>query len=82
MNWIYNSIPNTNREVLVAFRATELLNSDNVRYTLSTLDSSGKRFLLPDSYEIIGWADFTRCTKDASGNALTHHYLNVEGLKL
>lgn len=74
-------MPNTNRQVLVAFRAEELLATENVQYTTASLDGKG-RFLLPDSYEVIAWMDFPRCTKDADGNALTHHWLNVEGLKL
>ena len=81
MNWIYNAIPNTDREVLVAFRAPETLETENVQYTLTSRDGKGN-FLVPDSWKVIAWMDFPRCTKDADGKSLTHHWLNVEGLKL
>lgn len=74
-------MPNTNRQVLVAFRAPDALETENVQYTISSTNGK-KSFLIPDSWEVIAWADFPRCTKDKDGNSLTHHWLNVEGLKL
>lgn len=81
MNWIYNAMPNTSRQVIVAFRAPDDLETENVQYVLTSTDGKGK-FLVPDSWKVIAWSDFPRCTKDTDGNALTHHWLNVEGLKL
>jgi hypothetical protein len=80
MNWIYNGLPDTGRYVMVAFRAPELLGHSNVNYTLTTLSLYGG-FIVPDQYEVIAWADFPRVNKDADGNALSHHWLSVKGLK-
>ena len=81
MNWIYNGLPETHREVMIAFRAPSLLKHNNVKYTIASLDIRKSGFVIPDSYELIAWADFPRCNKDEQGQALTHHWLNVEGLK-
>lgn len=82
MNWIYKGKPDTTRDVMVAFRATELLETDNMQYTVARLNYDKKGgWLLPDDYEVIAWADFPRVNKDANGNALSHHWLSIEGLK-
>ena len=81
MNWIYNGLPNTHRYVLVAFRAPEILETQNVQYTVASLDSRKEAFVLPDQYEVIAWTDFPRISKDANGEAVTHSWLTVEGLK-
>ena len=81
MNWIYNTLPDTHRYVLVAFRATELLETQNVQYTVASLDRRKEAFVLPDQYEVIAWTDFPRISKDANGEAVTHSWLTVEGLK-
>ena len=81
MNWIYNGLPNTGRQVIVAFRAPELLGHWNVNYTLTSTSRHTNGFIVPDSYEVIAWADFPRLKKDAEGNTLLHNWLTVEGLK-
>jgi len=81
MNWIYNGLPDTGRQVMVAFRAPELLGHSNVNYTLTTISRHTNGFIVPDCYEVIAWADFERVNKDADGNALTHHWMGIEGLK-
>jgi hypothetical protein len=81
MNWIYNGKPDTTREVMVAFRAPNLLDTSNMHYTVAKLVRENGDWLLPDQYEVIAWADFPRVNKDADGNALSHHWLGIEGLK-
>lgn len=81
MNWIYNTLPDTHRYVLVAFRAPELLETENVQYTVASLDRRKEAFVLSDQYEVIAWTDFPRISKDANGEAVTHSWLTVEGLK-
>lgn len=81
MNWIYKGKPDTTREVMVAFRAPKLLDTDNMQYTVASLTKHNGGWLLPDHYEVIAWADFERVNKDADGNSLTHHWLTVEGLE-
>jgi len=81
MNWIYKGKPDTPREVLVAFRAPELLETSNMQYTVAKLVRENGDWLLPEQYEVIAWMDFERVNKDANGNALSHHWLSIEGLK-
>jgi hypothetical protein len=80
MNWIYEGLPTTGRQVIVAFRAPELLGHSNINYTLTSTSRHTNGFIVPDSYEVIAWADFDRCNNDEDGNVLPHNWLNVEGL--
>jgi hypothetical protein len=81
MNWIYNGLPDTGRLVIVASRAPKLLGHDNVIYTLTSMSRHSGNLILPDSYELIAWADFPRCMKDANGIGQPHHWMDIEGLK-
>ena len=82
MNWIYKGKPDTTREVIVAFRAPKLLDTDNMQYTVASVNHRRPdEWGLPGAYEVVAWADFPRLHKDAEGNALTHHWLTVEGLQ-
>lgn len=79
MNWIYNGLPDTDREVLVAFSTPDY---EHVAYIVSRRGiTKGDEWSLPNHWKVLAWADFPRLNKDADGNALTHHWLNVEGLK-
>ena len=80
MTWNYESKPTTAREVLVAFRAPDIIGNTHVHYTTSKLSYDLNSWLLPNNYEIIGWADFPRLDTDKDGNRLSHHYLSVQGL--
>ena len=79
MNWIYNGLPNTDREVLVAFLTPD---RENVGYTVTRRAIFKKdEWSVPDTWTVLAWADFPRLNKDSEGNALAHHWLDVEGLK-
>lgn len=82
MNWIYNGLPDTDREVFIAYRAQDI-SGVNINYMTCRLSYVDKgSWMLPDKYEVLAWADYPRLSKDADGNAVTHHWLDVEGLKL
>jgi len=79
MNWIYNGMPDTDREVIIAFLTPdrEYVGYNVARRAMFKKDKWG----VPDTWTVLAWADFPRLNKDADGNAVTHHWLDVEGLK-
>lgn len=84
MNWIYNSMPDTTREVLVALlMAAESDPTQNVRYIISSTSEHAKNgwSSIPDHWKVLAWADFPRLKKDADGKTMTHHWITIEGLK-
>lgn len=78
MNWIYNSKPDTARDVLVAFK---MEGTNEVHYNVAQMDYFMKGWLLPESWEVIAWADFPRLRKDNCGQTLMHNYLSIQGLE-
>lgn len=84
MNWIYNSFPNTTREVLVAvLMSPESDPEQNVRYVITSTSEHALNgwSSIPDHWKVFAWADFPRLKNDAAGKTLTHHWITVEGLK-
>ena len=81
MNWIYNGLPDTDREVLIAYRAPEV-SGQNINYMTCRRSYHNKEsWLVPNHYDVLAWADYPRLRKDGDGKAVSHHWLDVEGLK-
>lgn len=84
MKWIYNSKPNTGREVLVAFRTMNVYFPEwekHVKYTTSSYDPV-HGWSIPDHWELLAWSDFDRLKVDPQGKPTEHHRMDVEGLGL
>jgi hypothetical protein len=84
MNWIYNSMPDTTREVMVAFLMTpESDKEQNVHYLFTSTSRHAKNgwSAIPDEWTVLAWADFPRLKNDAAGKTITHHWITIEGLK-
>lgn len=79
MNWIYNTLPDTARDVLACCKTND--NGNRVFYERTALNNDGTALMIPESWELIAWADFPRCRFDKDGNALLHWVHSVEGLK-
>lgn len=79
MNWIYNTLPDTPRDVLACIRTKD--DGGRVFYERTNLNLDRTALLLPDDWELIAWADFPRCRFDKDGKPLAHWAITVEGLK-
>lgn len=84
MKWNYNNVPNTSREVLVAFRTNNGIMPEwdkHVHYTTGQYDKE-LGWSIPKHWELLAWSDYDRLTVDAEGNRTEHNELDVVGLGL
>lgn len=63
MNWIYNGLPDTNRDVLIA----ALTDHKHVYYGVATRNFTGTRMVIPEEWKLIAWADFPRIEGKVDG---------------
>lgn len=66
MNWNYNGLPDTNRDVLIA----ALTNNGKVYYGTSTRNFRGTRMVIPEEWMLLAWADFPRIEGEVNGTPL------------
>lgn len=80
MEWNYGTLPSTGRDVLVAFIADDVTGDKSVRYKISCKSYGKEEWLLPNTYQVVAWCDFDRCTQDGNGRTTMHSWVTTEGL--